>query len=421
MATTAQHPPASRGEAPIDTQAVRADFPALAREIGGQPVAYLDNAASSHRPRAVLDAERRCYEYYWSNVHRGVHTMSQEATEAYEGARGVVAGFIGAPGEHEIVFVRGTTEGVNLAAWSWGRANLTAGDEILVTELEHHSNFVPWQLLCEQTGAALKVVSVDAHGDIDRDSFEELLNQRTRLVAIAHVSNVLGTVVPIAEFAERAHAVGALVFVDGAQATPHLPVDVHASGADFYTFSGHKMFGPGGIGVLWARSDLFAQMPPWQSGGGMIERVSAGGTSFMKAPWRFEAGTPNIAGAVGLGAACSYLEALGMENIRAREAELLRYATQGLSRVDGVELHGQGGGPRASVLSFALDGVHPHDMGTVLDQRGVAIRVGHHCAQPLMKRLGVPATARASFAFYNTEAEIDRLVQGVEATRELFG
>ena len=404
----------------LDLAAVRASFPILEREVHGRALAYLDSAASAQRPSVVLRAIEECYEHYYSNIHRGVHTLSQESTEHYEGARKSVAEFLGADKAEEIVFVRGTTEGVNLVAESWGRANLGKGDQILVSELEHHSNIVPWQLLCEQTGAELVVWPIDDDGDLQLERLDELLTDRVRLVALAHVSNALGTINPVAEIIEAAHATGALVLLDGAQGVPHLKVDVAALGVDFYVFSGHKVYGPSGIGVLYARHDLLTEMPPWQGGGGMIHTVSFEGSTWAPAPARFEAGTPNIAGAIGLAAALDFVQTIGIDNISEWEHQLLLPCRKRLSEIPRVRLVGN---PerQAGVVSFVVDGVHPHDLGTILDQAGVAVRAGHHCAQPLMERLGVAATVRASFGCYNTIEEIERLGEAVEEAIELFG
>jgi cysteine desulfurase/selenocysteine lyase len=403
----------------VDIEAIRADFPVLAQTVHGHPLAYLDNAASSQRPRQVIDAVRRYYERDHANVHRGVHALSQRATDAYEGAREKVRRFVNAGSLREIVFVRGTTEAINLVAQSWGRANIREGDEILISHLEHHANIVPWQMLCEQTGAELKVVPIDARGQVDFAAYEQLLNERTRLLAIAHVSNALGTVVPVERFIAAAKARGVPVLLDGAQAVPHGPVDVRALGCDFYCFSGHKMCGPTGIGVLYAREQLLEKMPPWQGGGDMILAVSFEKTVYNELPYRFEAGTPNIAGAIGLGAAIDYLEALGMSTIAAIEQSLLDHATERLSTIEGLEIIGTAE-HKAAVVSFTVEGVHPHDLGTILDADGIAIRTGHHCAMPVMDYYGVPATARASFAFYNTITEVDRLVAAVSRARALL-
>lgn len=406
--------------APFDVERVRRDFPILAREVNGHPLAYLDNAASAQRPQAVLDAEVHYYSEIHANVHRGVHTLSQRATEAYESARETVRRFINASSTREVILVRGTTEAINLVAQSYARPRLRPGDEILITWLEHHSNIVPWQLLCGQTGANLKVVPINQSGEIDLEAYEALVSPRTRLVALAHVSNALGTIVPVRQVIAAAHARGIPVLLDGAQAVPHLRVDVRELGCDFYAFSGHKMYAPTGIGVLYGRESLLEAMPPWQGGGDMILKVSFEGTTFNALPYKFEAGTPNIAGAVGLGAAIDYLEALALDRIAQYEHGLLDYATGELTGVRGLRLIGTAR-HKAAVLSFILDGIHAHDVGTILDTEGIAIRTGHHCAMPVMDFYGVAATARASLAFYNTTAEVDRLVAALDKAREVFG
>ncbi|HKE43096.1 MAG TPA: cysteine desulfurase [Steroidobacteraceae bacterium] len=419
MNTAAQRAPGKARSTTFDVERVRRDFPILSREIAGHPLAYLDNAASAQRPQSVIDAEAHYYEEIHANVHRGVHTLSQLATEAYEGARDKVRRFINAASVREIVLVRGTTEAINLVAQSFARPRLAPGDEILITWLEHHANIVPWQLLAEQTGAKLRVAPINQAGEVEMEAFERLLSARTRLVAVAHVSNALGTIVPVRRIIAAAHARSLPVLLDGAQAVPHMRVDVRELDCDFYAFSGHKMFAPTGIGVLYGREALLQAMPPWQGGGDMILKVSFEGTTFNELPHKFEAGTPNIAGAVGLGAAIDYLEALGMDRIGAYEHQLLDYATTALQKVPGLRLIGTAA-QKASVLSFVLDGIHAHDVGTILDSEGIAIRTGHHCAMPVMDFFGVPATARASLAFYNTRAEIDRLVAALAKAREVF-
>ncbi len=398
----------------------RADFPILAERIHGKPLVYLDNGASSQRPTAVLDAERRYAEHLHANVHRGVHTLSQRATDAYEGARERVRVFLNARTAREIIFTRGTTEAINLVAQSYARPRLGPGDEILITWLEHHANIVPWQMVAEATGARLVVAPIDRRGELDLPAFTALLSERTRIVATAHVSNALGTVLPVREIVALAHARNVPVLFDGAQAVPHLKVDVRALDCDFYAFSGHKMYGPTGIGVLYGREAILESMPPWQGGGDMILTVSFSGTTYNALPHKFEAGTPNMGGAVGLAAAIDYLDRIGLARIAAFEHDLLEYATERLSAIDGLTIIGTARA-KASLVSFTLAGVHPHDLGTILDQEGIAIRTGHHCAMPVMEFFGVPATARASFAFYNTRAEIDRLVEAVAAARALFG
>ncbi len=396
----------------LDVARIRSDFPALARTVNGHPLAYLDNAASSQQPSPVIDAVADYARSHHANVHRGVHTLSQEATALYEGARERVRRFINAASTAEIVFVRGTTEAINLVAQSHGRPRLGAGDEIVVSQLEHHSNIVPWQLLCSQTGARLRAVPIDRRGVVDFDAYLRMLGPQTRIVALAHVSNALGTVLPIADFVAAARERGITTVVDGAQAVPHLAVDVQTLGSDFYAFSAHKMYGPTGIGVLHARENLLATMPPWQGGGDMILSVSFEGSTWNHLPHRFEAGTPNIGGAIGLGAAIDYLDAIGLARVAAHEQDLLEYATARLLSIDGLTIVGTAP-EKSSLVSFTIDGVHPHDLGTVLDSRGVAVRTGHHCAMPVMEFFGVPATARASFGLYNTRLEIDALHDAV--------
>jgi cysteine desulfurase/selenocysteine lyase len=404
----------------LDIAAIRRDFPVLKRMVRGLPLAYLDNAASSQRPHAVIDAMSHYYENSHANVHRGVHTLSQEATDLFEGARETVRRFINARSTREIVFVRGTTEAINLVAQSYGRPTFGPGDEILISWLEHHANIVPWQMLCQQTGAMLKVAPITQSGEVDFDAFAALLSPRTKLVALAHVSNALGTVIPVHRFIAAAKARGVPVLLDGAQAVPHMKVDVQALDCDFYAFSGHKMCGPTGIGVLYGRESLLNAMPPWQGGGDMILAVSFEKTVYNGLPYKFEAGTPDIAGAIGLGAAIDYLGSLGMERIAAAEHALLVYANDRLATVPGLRFVGTAP-EKAAVVSFTIDNVHPHDLGTILDHEGVAIRTGHHCAMPVMEFFGLPATARASFAFYNTRAEIDRLVAALHSAREMLG
>ena len=411
--------PAERG-ARFDPVRARVDFPILRQKVHGKPLVYLDNAATSQKPRVVLDAMTRYYEEQNANVHRGVHLLSERATKAFEDARLTVARFIGAPDPREVIFVRGTTEAVNLVAQSFGRQRVGPGDEILVTAMEHHSNIVPWQMLCSEKGAKLQVAPITDAGDLDLDALDRLLGPRTRLLAVTQVSNALGTVNPIAEIVRRAHAKGVPVLVDGAQGLPHSGFDVAAAGADFYAFSSHKAYGPTGIGVLWGRRELLEEMPPWQGGGDMILSVSFERTVYNAVPYKFEAGTPAIAEAVGLGAAISYLESLGLSAIAAHERDLLAYAVEELRKVPDVRLVGT---PRvrAGVVSFLVGDVHPHDIATVLDRHGVAIRAGHHCAQPLMSRYGVAATARASVGLYNTRDDVDALVRAIHAVREVFG
>ena len=398
---------------------VRADFPILAREIHGRPLAYLDSAASSQQPRAVLDAIERYATTTHANVHRGVHLLSQEATAAFEAARETVRRFINARSTHEVVFTHGTTAAINLVAQSWGGAQLRAGDEVLITHLEHHANIVPWQMACARAGARLVATPLMPNGELDLEAFARLLGPRTRLVAIAHVSNALGTVLPVAELIALAHARGVPVLLDGAQAIAHLCVDVQQLDCDFYTFSGHKIYGPTGIGVLYGRESLLAAMPPWQGGGDMILSVAIEHSTYNELPWKFEAGTPNISGAIGLGAALDYVEMLGRERVAAHEQRLLAIATTRLSAVPGLILVGTAR-DKAGVISFTLAGIHPHDAGTILDREGIAIRTGHHCAMPVMTWYGLAATVRASFGCYSTEADIDRLLAGLEKVREVF-
>jgi cysteine desulfurase/selenocysteine lyase len=412
--------PETIAPAAIDVAALRSDFPVLHQEVNGHPLAYLDNAASSQRPRQVIDAVAEYYRRDHANVHRGVHTLSQRATEAYEGARSRVRRFVNAASDREIIWTRGTTEAINLVAQAWARPRLKPGDEILITWMEHHANIVPWQMVCEQTGARLVVVPIDERGQVRMEEFERLLSHRTRLVSVGHVSNALGTINPVREMIAQAKARQVPVLLDGAQAMPHMAVDVRELGCDFYAFSGHKMFAPTGIGVLYGRESVLEEMPPWQGGGDMILAVRFDGTVYNELPLKFEAGTPNIAGAVGMGAAVDYLEAIGMDAIAQREAQLLEYATKVLSAVPGLRIIGTAE-HKAAVVSFVLEGIHPHDIGTIVDHAGVAIRTGHHCAMPVMEFFDVPATARASFAFYNTEEEADRLVAALATTREMFG
>jgi cysteine desulfurase/selenocysteine lyase len=399
--------------------AVRADFPILATRANGRPLVYLDSAASSQKPRQVIDAVTRFYERDNANIHRGVYGLSVRATEAYDAARAAVARYLGATHPHEIVFTRGTTEAINLVAQSYARPRLRPGDEILVTEMEHHSNIVPWQLVAEQTGAVLRVAPVTDAGELMVDALESLLGDRTRIVALAHVSNALGTVNPVARVIELAHARGVPVLLDGAQAAPHLPLDLQALGADFFACSSHKMFGPTGIGVLYGREALLDAMPPYQGGGDMIASVTFEKSTWAPLPAKFEAGTPHIAGAVGLGAAVAYIESIGREAIAAHEHALLEYATARVAEIPGLRVVGTAA-EKASVLSFVIEDIHPHDIGTILDASGICIRAGHHCAQPLMRRLGVGATARASFAAYNTTADADALVEGLRQVRAVF-
>jgi len=407
------------GPADFDIERVRQDFPILREKVHGKPLVYLDSAATSQKPQAVIDAMSHFFLKENANVHRGVHYLAERATDAYEGARAKVKQFLNAKDVHEIVFVRGTTEAINLVAQTYGKTHVEADDEVLITAMEHHSNIVPWQMLCEEQGARLRVAPITDAGEIVLEELEKLIGPKTKLVAITHVSNVLGTVNPIRQIVEMAHARGARVLVDGAQAAPHLKIDVQALGCDFYAFSGHKMYGPTGIGVLYGRSELLDEMPPYQGGGDMILSVSFEKTVYNKPPAKFEAGTPNMAGAVGLGAAVDFLSGLEQDALLAHEQDVLSYAILALSEVPGLRLIGTASG-KASVISFVLDDVHPHDIGTILDREGVAIRTGHHCAQPLMNRLGVAATARASLACYSTRQDIDALVSGLGKVREVF-
>ncbi len=397
------------------------DFPILAHPLpSGKRLAYLDNAATTQKPRAVIDAGSEFYCSANANIHRGVHWLSQRATDLYEAGRERVRGFLNAPRADEIVFTRGTTEAINLVAQSWGRANLSAGDEILVTGMEHHSNIVPWQMLAAQVGARVRVVPVTETGEVDLQAFAELLGPRSRLLAVAHVSNALGTVNPVAAMARLAHDVGALVMVDGAQAVAHQAVDVQALGCDFYALSGHKVYGPTGIGALYVRREILEAMPPWQGGGDMIRTVSFEGSTWADAPQRFEAGTPDIAGVVGLAAAIDYVTGVGLDRIAAHEHELLRLANQALGGLPGIRLVGTAA-DKSAIVSFLVDGIHPHDLGTILDSEGVAIRAGHHCAMPLMTRFGIPGTARASFALYNRPEDVAALADAIARAQALFG
>ncbi len=403
----------------FDVAKVRQDFPIFRRTIHGRPLVYLDSAATAQKPQAVIDAILRYYENECSNVHRGVYQLSEEATADYEGAREKVRRFLNAADSHEIVFVRGTTEAINLVAQTWGRKNVGRGDEILITAMEHHSNIVPWQMLCEEKGSVLRVAPINENGELLMDEFERMLNSRTRLVAAVHVSNALGTINPVHRIVRMAHAWNVPVLLDGAQAAPHLKVDVRKLDCDFYAFSGHKVYGPTGIGALYGKAALLEAMPPWQGGGDMIRSVTFEKTSYNVIPYKFEAGTPNIAGGIGLGAAIEYLERLGHDNVAAHEGRLLVHGTQLLSHIPSVRIIGTAS-QKTGVLSFVVDGIHPHDMSTILDRQGIAVRGGHHCAQPIMERFGVPATTRASLGLYNTRQELDALAAGIEKAREVF-
>ena len=406
--------------APFDADSVRADFPILSRTVHGKPLVFLDSGASAQKPRAVIDAISQCYEAEYANIHRGVYELSAKATQAYEGARARVQRFMNARSASEIVFTKGATEAINLVATSWGGAFLGEGDEVVLSVLEHHANIVPWQLLRERTGIVLKVVPTDERGDFPLDAYEALVGPRTKLVALTHVSNALGTVTPADEIVRIAHDRGALVLLDGAQGIVHCPVDVQAMDVDFYCFSGHKLYGPSGIGVLFGKEALLAAMPPYQGGGDMIERVTFERTTFAPPPARFEAGTPPIAGTVGLHAAIDYVASFDPAAVAAHEHDLLIYASERLAALNSVRLYGTAPG-KAAIVSFTMDHVHSHDVGTILDRAGVAVRVGHHCAQPLMDHFGIAGTVRASFGLYNSRADIDRLIDGLDEVREIFG
>lgn len=404
----------------FDVEQIRADFPILHEVVNGRPLVYLDNAATSQKPESVIQALMHYYRHDNANIHRGVHLLSQRATEEYEAARGKVQGFLGAREAREIVFVRGATEAINLVAQTYGREHIGAGDEVLITAMEHHSNIVPWQILCQERGATLCVVPINDRGELEVEEFERLLSPHTKLVSVAHVSNALGTINPVKWIVRLAHAINIPVLVDGAQAVPHQPVDVQDLDCDFYVFSGHKVYGPTGIGALYGKAALLEEMPPYQGGGDMISSVTFEKTTYNKVPHKFEAGTPNIAGVIGLGAAIEYVSGVGIGAIGAHEHELLEYATERVGELDRVRLVGTAR-DKAAVLSFVMDAIHPHDIGTILDQEGVAVRTGHHCAQPVMDQFGIPATVRASFGLYNTREEIDALVAGIEKVREILG
>lgn len=397
----------------------RADFPILETNVHGKELVYLDNAATTQKPLAVIEAESEYYRHYNANVHRGIHALSQRATDAFEAARAKVQRLINAASSDEIIFVRGTTDAINLVAQSYGRSRIKAGCEIILSQMEHHSNIVPWQLLCQQTGASLRIIPVDDSGELQMEAFYALLNERTRLVALAHVSNTLGTINPVRRIIEYAHAHNVPVLLDGAQAIAHLPVDVQALDCDFYAFSGHKLYGPTGVGVLYGKAALLDAMPPYQGGGDMIRTVSFEGTTYNTLPYKFEAGTPNIAGAIGLGSAVDYVTGIGFDALAMHEQALLAYATPLLADIPGLRIIGCAR-EKSGILSFVLDGAHPHDIGTILDRQGVAIRTGHHCTMPLMARFGVAATARASFALYNTRQEVDALVAAIYKVKEMF-
>ncbi len=404
----------------FDVEKVRADFPVLSQTVNGKPLVYLDNAATAQKPVQVIETLDTYYREYNSNIHRGVHTLSQKATNAYETARDKIKDFINAESSKEIIFVRGATEAINLVAQSFGRSTLGADDEIIITEMEHHSNIVPWQILCEQTGAKLKYIPINDAGELMLEELDDLLGEKTRIVSVVHISNALGTINPIETIIEKAHSVGAKVLIDGAQATPHTAVDVRKLDCDFYVFSGHKLFGPTGIGVLYGKQGLLESMPPYQGGGDMIRTVSMKKSTYNDLPHKFEAGTPHIAGVIGLGAAIDYVTTINFDHIAEYEHELLAYANEQAKSIEGFNLVGTAQ-QKTSILSFTLDGIHPHDIGTILDGEGVAIRAGHHCAMPIMERFSIPATARASFAFYNTREEVDALFNAIDNCKKVFG
>jgi cysteine desulfurase / selenocysteine lyase len=419
LTSVSQQPKTGSAARGFDVEKLRRDFPILEQRVHGNPLVYLDNAATSQKPQAVIDAISRYYEQENSNIHRGVHFLSERATEEYEAARNSVQEFIHAPKSHEVIFVRGTTEAINLVAQTYGRAHVGAGDEVLITAMEHHSNIVPWQILCDEKHAKLRVAPINDSGELLLDEFANLLGPRTKLVAAAHVSNALGTVNPVRQMIEMAHGRNIPILIDGAQAVPHCAVDVQELDCDFYAFSGHKMYGPTGIGILYGKSALLEEMPPYQGGGDMIASVSFEKTVYNRLPYKFEAGTPHISGGIGLGTAVEYLNGIGVNAIAAHEHDLLTYATAAVTEIPGVRVVGTAK-EKAGVLSFVMEGIHPHDIGTVLDQEGIAIRTGHHCAQPIMTRFGIDATARASFALYNTREEVDALVRGIHKVREVF-
>lgn len=405
--------------AAFDVERARADFPALHQDVNGVPLVYLDNAASTHKPQVVIDTLSEFYSRHYSNVHRGVHHLSQVATDLYEDARHTVRSFLNARHDEEIVFVRGTTEAINLVAQTFGRTELGAGDEVIISEMEHHANIVPWQMICQEKGAKLRVIPMDEHGELLLDQFEEMITPRTKIVAVTHVSNVLGTINPVREIIRTAHAHGVPVLLDGAQSSQHLPIDVQELDCDFFTLSGHKMYGPTGIGVLYGKKELLQRMPPYQGGGDMILSVTFEKTTYNEVPFKFEAGTPHIAGAIGLAAALKYFRSFDIDSLAAYEQDLLDYATGRLTDIDALRIIGTAR-EKASAISFTLCAVHPHDIGTILDQHGIAVRAGHHCAQPVMQKFGIPATARASFSFYNTRHDVDRLVEGINQVLEVF-
>ena len=413
------HPSMASTTAPYSVEEVRRDFPILHQQVYGHPLVYLDNAATSQKPRAVIDAISHYYESGNANIHRGVHFLSEHATEEHEAARRTVQRFLSAADKREIIFVRSATEGINLVAQTYGRKHVAAGDEYLVSTMEHHSNIVPWQMLCEEKGATLRVIPINDRGELQMDELPKLLTPRTRILAVTHVSNALGTINPLRKIVQIAHKHNVPVVVDGAQAAPHVRIDVQELDADFYVFSGHKVYGPTGIGVLYGKMALLEAMPPYQGGGDMIRSVTFEKTLYNDLPYKFEAGTPNIGGAIGLGAAIDYIQRLGIDNIAAHEHELLTYGTEALLAIPGVHIIGTAA-EKAAVISFIIDGIHPHDIGTILDREGIAVRTGPHCAQPVMQRFRIPATARASFALYNTREEIDALVKGIQKVKEVF-
>ena len=405
---------------PLDVAAIRADFPILSQTVYGKPLTFLDSAASAQKPSVVIDAEKDLYEHYYANIHRGVYKFSQDATEAYEQTRETIRAFINAQRSRECIFVRGATEGINLVAQTWGRKNIAAGDEIILSELEHHSNIVPWQMLAEEKGASIKVIPLLDDGSVDMDVYASLLNERTKLVAVAHISNAIGTHLPVEEIIRAAHAAGAKVLIDGCQAAPHCAIDVQTLDADFYAFSAHKVYGPTGIGVLYGKEALLDEMPPWQGGGDMISTVTFAKTTYNDLPHKFEAGTPNIAGGIAMRHALDYVSAIGFDRIAAHEADLRDYATNQLQGSNSVRLIGTAEG-KGAIISFVMEQAHPHDIGTILDRQGIAIRAGHHCAQPLMDRFEIPGTVRASFGIYNDRNDVDRLIEGLKKVVDIFG
>ncbi|MCK5574649.1 MAG: cysteine desulfurase [Sphingomonadales bacterium] len=404
----------------LDVQKIKADFPILSEPMNGKPLVFLDSGASAQKPQAVIDAVSNVYSKCYANIHRGIYRLSQDATEHYEQAREKVRALINANEARQCIFVRGATEGINLVAQSWGRANLNAGDEIILSYLEHHSNIVPWQMIAEERGAKIRVIPINDLGEVDIDAYKALLSPKTKMVALVHISNAIGTILPVKDMIKMAHDAGALTLIDGCQAVPHMKVDVQDLDADFYTFSAHKLYGPTGIGTLYGKADLLDAMPPWQGGGDMIEEVTFEKTTFNILPQKFEAGTPNIAGGIGYGAAIDYVNAIGYDAIHAHEQELLDYALSELRGINRLRLIGDAK-DRASIISFVIDGAHPHDVGTILDQEGIAVRTGHHCTQPIMDRFNVPGTVRASFAIYNTKDDVDSLVAGVKKALSIFG